>query len=137
MNYGEAKKVLAANGQDHILRFWSGLGTAARKALLAQIATIDFKELARCRAMLPGAGAVAADAKGGVSPTAPKVAELKGKAQAAAFAAGAKELAAGRVAVRAADAGSCGLRARDRAGVRAAGKGAWPCGQIDSARPVG
>ena len=99
MNYGEAKKVLTANGQDHILRFWSSLGTAARKALLAQIATIDFKELARCRAMLPGVGAVAVDAKGGVSPTAPKVAELKGKAQAAAFAAGAKELAAGRVAV--------------------------------------
>ena len=54
MNYGEAKKTLAANGQEQILRFWSSLGTAARKALLAQIATIDFKELARCRAMLPG-----------------------------------------------------------------------------------
>ena len=109
MNYGEAKKVLAANGQDHILRFWSGLGTAARKALLAQIATFDFKELARCRAMLPGGVQPAtgkmpvvpasAQPSTGVAPTAPKVAELKGKAQAAAFAAGAKELAAGRVAV--------------------------------------
>ena len=102
MNYGEAKKVLAANGQDHILRFWSGLGTAARKALLAQIATIDFEELARCRAMLPGSphpATLTPQPSTGVSPTAPKVAELKGKAQAAAFAAGAKELAAGRVAV--------------------------------------
>ena len=91
MNYGEAKKTLAANGQDHILRFWSSLGTAARKALLAQIATIDFKELARCRAMLPG-GVQPATGKMPVAPvgTAPKVAELKGKAQAAAFAAGAK-----------------------------------------------
>ena len=109
MNYGEAKKTLAANGQEQILRFWSGLGTAARKALLAQIATIDFKELARCRAMLPGGVQPAtgkmpvvpasAQPSTGVAPTAPKVAELKGKAQAAAFAAGAKELAAGRVAV--------------------------------------
>ena len=100
MNYGEAKKTLAANGQEQILRFWSSLGTAARKALLAQIATIDFKELARCRAMLPG-GVQSATGKMPVAPvgTAPKVAELKGKAQAAAFAAGAKELAAGRVAV--------------------------------------
>ena len=109
MNYGEAKKTLAANGQEHILRFWSALGTAARKALLAQVATIDFKELARCRAMLPGGVQPAtgkmpvvpasAQPSTGVAPTAPKVAELKGKAQAAAFAAGAKELAAGRVAV--------------------------------------
>ena len=54
MNYGEAKKTLAANGQEQILRFWGVLGAKERKALLAQIATIDFKELARCRAMLPG-----------------------------------------------------------------------------------
>ena len=102
MNYGEAKKTLAANGQEQILRFWSSLGTAARKALLAQIATIDFKELARCRAMLPGSpqsSTLTPQPSTSVSPTAPKVAELKGKAQSAAFAAGAKELAAGRVAV--------------------------------------
>ena len=49
MNYSEAKKVLEANGQGHVLDFLGKLGAKARKALLAQVATIDFKELARCR----------------------------------------------------------------------------------------
>ena len=98
MNYMQAKKLLEANGQEHILRFWDRLGAAERKALLAQVSGIDFKELARCRAMLPGGAPVAAS-PAGCKPTAPKVAELKGKALAAAVAAGEKELAAGRVGV--------------------------------------
>ena len=102
MNYSEAKKVLESNGQGHVLDFWGKLGVKARKSLLAQIATIDFKELARCRSMLPAFVCDKAEkpcAKRAVAPTAPKVAELKGKAYASSVAAGAKELAAGRVGV--------------------------------------
>ena len=102
MNYQQAKKKLEMNGQDQLLRFWGRLDAKTRKALLAQIAGIDFKELARCKAMLLGQGTASTGAqKGGraVSPTAPKVAELKGRALASAIAAGAKELTAGRVAV--------------------------------------
>ena len=104
MNYKQAKQVLEANGQGQVLSFWTKLNAAERKALLAQIAAIDFKELARCRAMLPGAAAAQKKGTGGratrtAAPTAPKVAELKGKALAAAVAAGERELAAGRVGV--------------------------------------
>ena len=102
MNYSEAKKVLESNGQGHVLDFWGKLGVKARKSLLAQIATIDFKELARCRSMLPAFVCDKAEkpcAKRAVAPTAPKVAELKGKAYASSVAAGVKELAAGRVGV--------------------------------------
>ena len=99
MNYIEAKRTLERNGQGQLLRFWDELDTKERKALLAQIGAIDFKELARCRAMLPGGGGASVAAAGGGSPTAPKVTVLKGKALEAARAAGAKELAAGRVAV--------------------------------------
>ena len=98
MKYQDAKCVLAKNGQERVLRFWGALGAKERKALLAQIDAIDFKALARCRAMLPGAGAPAAAEEKGEG-SAPKVTVLKGKALAAAQAAGAKELAAGRVAV--------------------------------------
>ena len=103
MNDRQAKQVLETNGQGHVLTFWAKLNAAERKALLAQVAAIDFKELARCRAMLPGAAArkkePAGKAARTAAPTAPKVAVLKGKAFAAAVAAGAKELAAGRVGV--------------------------------------
>ena len=102
MNYSEAKKVLEANGQGHVLDFWGKLGVKARKSLLAQIATIDFTELARCRSMLPAFVSSKPEkqaAKRVAAPTAPKVAELKGKAYASAVTAGAKELSAGRVGV--------------------------------------
>ena len=102
MNYSEAKKVLEANGQGHVLDFWGKLGVKARKSLLAQVATIDFMELSRCRSLLPTFACSKAEkpsAKRVAAPTAPKVAELKGKAYASAVAAGAKELSAGRVGV--------------------------------------
>ena len=102
MNYSDAKKVLEANGQGHVLDFWGKLGVKARKSLLAQVATIDFMELSRCRSMLPTFACSKAEkpcAKRVATPTAPKVAELKGKAYASAVAAGAKELSAGRVGV--------------------------------------
>ena len=91
MNYSEAKKALEANSQGHVLDFWGKLGAKARKALLAQIAAIDFKELARCKSMLPAFAAaekLKKCTKRIAAPTAPKVAELKDKAYASAFAAG-------------------------------------------------
>ena len=96
MTYEEAVKVLEKNGQEQILRFWKKLSADERRALLAQIDTIDFKEVKRCQAMLADAGATAAR-KG--KPTAPKVAQLKGAALRKAVAAGEKELAAGHVGV--------------------------------------
>ena len=62
MNYIQAMKMLEENGQEGLLAFWGKLDAKARKALLAQIAAIDFKELARCRAMLPGQCGSAANA---------------------------------------------------------------------------
>ena len=71
MTYDEAKSVLEKNGQGHVLQFWKQLSAKEREALLAQVETIDFKELKRCVAILASGGAAAAK-KG--KPTAPKVA---------------------------------------------------------------
>ncbi len=97
MNYEQAKDILRQNGQEHLLRFWKTLGKAEQKSLLEQIESIDFREVARCRAMLPGAGNPAAAKKG--VPTAPKVTVLRGALLKKAVAAGERELAAGRVGV--------------------------------------
>ena len=98
MNYAEAKKTLEKYGQGHVLAFWSKLGATERKALLEQIATIDFKELERCKATLPAFAPPAADVKKAKA-VAPKVHELKGKARDKAVAAGEAELRAGHVGV--------------------------------------
>ncbi len=99
MNEQEARKLLAANGQEQVLAHWQRLKPAERKSLLEQIAAIDFKAVKRCAAMLTNelAGKSAAAKKG--RPTAPKVAELKGAARERAHAAGVKELKAGKVGV--------------------------------------
>lgn len=94
MNYAEAEKMLKKCGQEHVLAYWKRLGKKDREALLAQIATIDPKDLAYCRSAL-ATGAEVPDSSKGV---APKVAELKGVALKKAIAAGEKELRAGRVA---------------------------------------
>lgn len=99
MTYEQAQALLKKNGQEQILRYWKKLKASERKALLEQIATIDFKEVKRCQALLPGAaGVVAAPVKKG-KPTAPKVAELKGAALKKARAAGEAELRTGHVGV--------------------------------------
>lgn len=99
MTYEQAQALLKKNGQEQILRYWKKLKASERKALLEQIAIIDFKEVKRCQALLPGAaGVVAAPVKKG-KPTAPKVAELKGAALKKARAAGEAELRAGHVGV--------------------------------------
>ena len=48
MNYEQAKKTLSQNGQAHLLRIWGKLDKKAQKALLEQIDSIDFREVARC-----------------------------------------------------------------------------------------
>lgn len=96
MTYEQAMESLKENGQEHLLRFWDKLSADERAALLAQIETIDFGEVNRCRGMLEGDGAAAA-AKG--EPTAPNVAELKGDALAKAVEAGEAELKSGHVGV--------------------------------------
>ncbi len=96
MTYEQASTLLKKNGQEQILRFWKKLSAAERKALLAQIESIDFKEVKRCQGVLAGEGAGIVK-KG--KPTAPKVAELKGAALKKAVAAGERELAAGHVGV--------------------------------------
>ena len=95
MTYEQAKTLLEKNGQEQVLRFWKKLSKAEQTALLAQIETIDFKELKRCASMLTATAAAAKKGK----PTAPKVAELKGAALKKATAAGEKELKAGHVGV--------------------------------------
>ncbi len=99
MTYAQAKDLLKKQGQEQLLRFWPRLTAAERKALLAQIATIDFREVARCQALLPGASAAASGAAKKGAPTAPKVAQPKGAALRKAREAGEAELRAGRVGV--------------------------------------
>ena len=96
MNYDQALKLLAKNGQEHVLAFWKKLSADEKKSLLAQIETLDFKAIARCRKVLAEKDAPAAK-KG--KPTAPKVAQLKGAALKKAVAAGEKEISAGHVGV--------------------------------------
>ena len=94
MNYAEAEKLLKSCGQEHVLAYWKKLNKDEQKALLAQVATIEPKNVARCAAALKSGGDVPDSSKG----KAAKVAELKGAALKSAIAVGEKELRAGRVA---------------------------------------
>ena len=99
MKFDEAKRLLAKQGQEHLLGHWAKLTAAERKALLSQIEGMDFKAVARCAAVLRAQRDGAAPAAKTGVPTAPKVAQLKGAARARAVAAGEKELRAGHVGV--------------------------------------
>lgn len=94
MNYAEAEKMLKSCGQEHVLAYWKKLSKKEQTALLAQISTIEPKNVAYCASALGKGGDVFDSSKG----KAPKVAELKGKALADAIALGEKELKAGKVA---------------------------------------
>ena len=96
MTYEQAEKLLKKNSQEHILAHWKKLSASSRKALLAQIETIDFKDVKRCQEVLKSGDAVSVK-KG--KPVAPKVAELKGVSLKKAILAGEKELASGHVGV--------------------------------------
>ena len=99
MNHKQAQEILAENGQEHLLRFWDRLDAEARQALLEQIASIDFREVARCQALLPGAKAGAPAKTKKKEPTPPEVSVLKGEQLREAEEEGALELSAGRVGV--------------------------------------
>ena len=45
MNLAEAEKMLRGCGQEHVLAYWKKLGKREREALLAQIATIEPKNV--------------------------------------------------------------------------------------------
>ena len=52
--------ILRAHGQEHLLRFWDSLNAAEQAALAEQVRALDFAQIARMKAMLPG-GANAVD----------------------------------------------------------------------------
>ncbi len=94
MNYAEAEKMLNKCGQGHVLAFWKKLSKKNQESLLAQIATIEPKNVKYCQDALSKGAEVPDSSKG----KAPKVAVLKGKKLADAIAVGEEELKAGRVA---------------------------------------
>ncbi len=98
MTFEAAKDLLERNGQAHVLQFWSTLDTAGQAALLAQIATLDFKAIGRMQAMLKDASAPKADAVREVGEPAP-VEILSDDQRAQAVAAGEDLLRAGRAGV--------------------------------------
>jgi UDP-N-acetylglucosamine/UDP-N-acetylgalactosamine diphosphorylase len=95
MTFEHATDILHRHGQGHVLRFWERLDAAARAALLAQIAALDFESIARMRGMLAAAGGAAAAGE----PTPADVVTLDATTRAAAIARGEAELRAGRVGV--------------------------------------
>ena len=98
MTLEQANKKLAAHGQEHVLAFWKKLSPKSRKALLAQISTIDFNAIDRMRKMLKEPAKDSACAKR-AEPKAPAVVEFSAKRRANAYELGEAELRAGRVAV--------------------------------------
>lgn len=95
MTYENAKKVLGANNQSHVLQFWRKLDAAGQQRLLKQIASLDFASIERMKAMLAQKATETALA----DPIAPEVVEFTPKTHAESYAAGEKELRAGKVAV--------------------------------------
>ena len=91
MTFDEAKRVLAANGQEQVLRFWKQLKPSQRKALLSQIESLDFPMLTRMRGLLEPSEAIPQE-----DPVAPEVVEWTPELYAKALRVGEKELANGR-----------------------------------------
>ena len=52
MNYAEAEKTLNSCGQGHVLSFWKKLSKKSQESLLAQIATIEPKNVKYCQGAL-------------------------------------------------------------------------------------
>ena len=126
MNYAEAEKVLKSCGQEHVLAFWKKLSKKEREQLLAQIATIEPKNIKYCQNALAKGAEVPDSSKG----KAPKVAVLKGKKLSEAVAAGEKELSAGHVAAHAPQAMHF-----ERSKTRSGEHRCAPCGQVAAHAP--
>lgn len=126
MTLTEAKTLLQANGQEHVLRFWDTLGPAAQAALLAQIATLDFAAIGRMQALLRDAGKPASQA----APFEPAPVEApEGDALAAHVAQGQELLRQGKVAALLVAGGQGSRLGYDGP------KGAYPIGPITD-RPL-
>lgn len=95
MNFDEAKALLEANGQGHVLNFWNQLDAAQQEALLAQIATIDFNSVNMTKNLLTAKSESAALGEMVPAP----VAELAGEHYEAAYRSGTLELRSGKVGV--------------------------------------
>ncbi len=95
MTFEQAKTVLEQQGQGHVLKFWDRLEAGARARLLEQVAGLDFASISRMQALLKSKGAGAAVSE----PSAADVVELTPETREAAYAAGAAEIRAGKVAV--------------------------------------
>ena len=95
MNLSEARSLLAAHGQDHVLRFWDRLDDDARASLLSQVAALDLAAVDAMRALL--AAPPEAAPPGAMAPA--PVVELAGKERAEAVAVGEAALRAGKVGV--------------------------------------
>ncbi len=96
MTHSEAKTLLEANGQGHVLKFWETLTPAQQAELHAQIETLDFAAIERMKAILADA-ASPATAAAEFEPA--PVEEPEGDALAAYVAQGEALLRAGKVAV--------------------------------------
>lgn len=94
MTLAEAEKMLKSCGQEHVLAYYKKLSKKDQAALLAQIATIEPKNVKYCAEALKKGGDKIDSSLG----KAPKVAVLKGAQLAKAIEAGEKELKAGKVA---------------------------------------
>ncbi|MCL1888331.1 MAG: UDPGP type 1 family protein, partial [Kiritimatiellaeota bacterium] len=94
MTLDDAKKLLEQHKQAHLLKFWGALGGPQRAGLLAQIATLDFKAIARMQKLL------AAKPAAKPAPMAPaSVLEFSPAQRKKAVAAGEAALAKGEVGV--------------------------------------
>lgn len=91
------RKILKEHGQEHVLAFWDRLDPVQQKGLLAQLKSIDFKNIAKMKRMLEAAGSAAQEAAKELRPAPAMV--LEGSKQKSAIAEGEKALAAGRVGV--------------------------------------
>jgi UDP-N-acetylglucosamine/UDP-N-acetylgalactosamine diphosphorylase len=95
MTYEQAKSLLETHNQSHVLKFWGTLDATGQQSLLKQIASLDFSSIERMKQTLTQKTAATAAA----DPIAPEVVEFTPKSHAEAYAAGEKELRAGKVAV--------------------------------------
>lgn len=127
----EAERLLRAERQEHVLRFWERLQTAEREALLAQIAALDWHALRRMRALLlehpAAASRQAAEKEEEEELTPADVVEPTPAERAAATARGEAELRAGRVGALLVAGGQGSRLGFDGP------KGAYPIGPVSNA----
>ncbi len=97
MNYQTAVKILSANHQEHVLKFWNDLPEEQKASLLAQIEDLDFSSIGKMRDLLAkNKDSTEKTIAAAMSPA--PVTELQGEAHDAAERIGSFEIRNGRVA---------------------------------------